>query len=233
MSVMSNMVVFAPPENTERFTAEVMPLVPVCCTVLLYYYTRVGSHLCCRKLVWEFIWLLWNPLPLLQTPQDLLRRNTRYWDTSSSVYKPSRNYFKNTYKLHTHSNDRIQQPRAMPNRILRVRRWPQDTTWVVLSQTRSTIENPPSVATTWTNVCCFLQEADETESIRHKSLNIYFYQLSHRRVQNVLHVCTHSVGMLVMTNVLITWKKDKVYDRIKIFCTSWSWHFCEIKLCKH
>lgn len=62
----------------------------------------------------------------------------------------------NIKKLLTHSKERIQQPRAMPNRILRVRLGPPDTTWVVLSHTRSTIENPPSVFTTCITVLCFL-----------------------------------------------------------------------------
>lgn len=52
------------------------------------------------------------------------------------------------HSLHTHSKERIQHPRAMPNRIFTVRRWPPDTTCVVLSQTWSTIKNPPSAWTT-------------------------------------------------------------------------------------
>lgn len=33
--------------------------------------SSTGTHLCCRKSVWQFIWFLWNPLPLLQTPENL------------------------------------------------------------------------------------------------------------------------------------------------------------------
>lgn len=63
----------------------------------------------------------------------------------------------------THSNDRIQHPRAMPNRTLRVRRGLPATTWVVLSHTVSTTENPPRVFTTWRTVCCFLRQTQPNE----------------------------------------------------------------------
>lgn len=56
----------------------------------------------------------------------------------------------------THSKERIQHPRAIPSRILRVRRGFPDTTCVVLSHTVSTTVKPPSVFTTCMTVCCFL-----------------------------------------------------------------------------
>lgn len=121
--------------------------------------------------------------------------------------------------MHTHSKDRIQQPRAMPSRILRVRRSLPDNTWVVLSQTRSTIEKPPSVVTTWATVCCFLQKLRRAESIQTITQQSFLPACSpmHKKCwkQSTLKtkVCTHSVGMLVMTSVLIVCNKRNDRDK--------------------
>lgn len=82
--------------------------------------------------------------------------------------------------IRTHSKERIQQPRAMPNRTLSVRRCPPVTTWVVLSQTRSTTEKPPSVFTTWLTMCCFLREEDRLPSNQCQIGYIYFLLLGNR-----------------------------------------------------
>lgn len=113
--------------------------------------TATVTHLCCRKLIWEFVGFFWNPLPLLQTPENLGNKKRTIID-----FKSNRENDPIVSKLQTHSKETIQQPRAMPKRMLRVRLWPQDTTWVVLSQTRSTIENPPRVVTTCITIFCFL-----------------------------------------------------------------------------
>lgn len=40
-------------------------------TLLDHDFNNTGTYLCCRKLVWKFIRFFWNPLPLLQTPENL------------------------------------------------------------------------------------------------------------------------------------------------------------------
>lgn len=135
-------------------------------------------------------------------------KNNRYWNTWTLVlimkyYGTTINY--PHYKLHTHSKERIQQPRAMPSRMLRVRRWPPDTTWVVLSQTRSAIEKPPSDFTSWTTVCWCLQEEDRMIQCKQLCVQQCDHQCSEGSWGNLIQYFTYSVGMLVMTSVLIAW----------------------------
>lgn len=47
-------------------------------TLLDYDISNAGTYLCCRKLVWKFIRFFWNPLPLLQTPENLENKK-RVW----------------------------------------------------------------------------------------------------------------------------------------------------------
>lgn len=54
---------------TAMFTANI---ICVADTLTGHYLKSTGTHLRCRKLVWKFIWFLWNPLPLFQTPENLL-----------------------------------------------------------------------------------------------------------------------------------------------------------------
>lgn len=134
----------------------------------LFLFKSLGEpfldpHLCSRKLIRKFIRLLWNPVSLLQTPENLIRTTAKH-DWNDFTGFPLWNLNQCGGTIRTHSKERIQQPRAMPNRMLSVLRWPPATTWVVLSQTRSTIEKPPSVFTTWPTMCCFLHEEDKLQS---------------------------------------------------------------------
>lgn len=119
----------------------------------------------------QLIRLFRNPLPVLQTPQNLHRQAKNYkvqrhisyhlnllqYGIKYTLKKKKNIKSRNTHKaIHTHSKERIQQPRAMPNKILRVRRGLPDTTWVVLSHTLSTTVKPPRFLTSWKTTSCFL-----------------------------------------------------------------------------